>query len=520
MHPIRRARLGGAAALIALAGLSVPSLASAQVIERFTLRGEAAAGLLLTSYQRDVLRDSPIGFYGAGRLSFFLADPLAIQVSGGQWFFPSDTGGGGLVTVTGGLRIEPRIGRRGRLQIDANAGAGFTGPITRFGFDAGIGIEFFATRFLALGPVVRYQYLLRAEQDIGESPQMVSLGLSISLRVPHREEAPVATLRPVDTDNDGVFDSDDQCVTIPAGEHPDPARRGCPVGDRDNDGVLDDTDQCADVPAGDHPDPARAGCPLGDRDGDGVLDDTDQCADVPAGPTPDPHRAGCPDGDDDHDTVLNSPDPCPTVPRGLHPDPARAGCPLPDRDNDTVPDATDHCPDQPGAPSTDPNRNGCPSSVVIEGGFVRIQRMIQFQTDRDRLLPASIRTLRVVADVLRATPEIRRVVIEGHTDDTGNAEHNQDLSDRRSRAVLAWLTAHGVEASRLDTRGFGATQPLRDGTDATARAANRRVYFHIVDPAMPESATPAASPAPASASPASARPTTRVRHVPRSRRAH
>jgi outer membrane protein OmpA-like peptidoglycan-associated protein len=515
MHTASRVRLRSAVALFALIGSSIPSIAGAQVIERFTLRGEGAVGLLLTSFQRDVLRDSPVGVNASGRLSFFLYDPLALQVSAGQWFFPSDTGGGGLVTASGGIRLEPRIGTRGRVQIDANAGAGFTGSITRFGFDVGIGVEYLPTRFLGLGPVLRYQYLLRTEQDVGESPQMISLGLSVSLRVPPREPVePVTTPTPRDTDADGVVDDDDRCVSVPAGDHPDPTRRGCPIGDRDQDHVLDDTDACPDVPAGAHPDPARAGCPIGDRDGDGVLDDTDVCADVPAGAEPDPHRAGCPDGDDDRDAVTNARDVCPTQPRGLHPDPARVGCPLPDRDGDSVPDATDHCPDRPGAPSTDPNRNGCPSTVSIEGGFVRIQQMIQFQTDRDRLLPQSIRTLRNVADVLRATPEIRRVVIEGHTDDTGNAEHNQDLSERRARAVLAWLTAHGVEASRLETRGFGATQPLRQGTDRASRAANRRVYFHIVDPALPD-ASPAPTPAPTTTT--TTAPTRTVRRPHRAR---
>ncbi|PYV73330.1 MAG: OmpA family protein, partial [Acidobacteria bacterium] len=48
------------------------------------------------------------------------------------------------------------------------------------------------------------------------------------------------------------------------------------------------------------------------------------------------------------------------------------------------------------------------------------------------------------------------VSVEGHTDNVGQAASNQSLSEKRAQAVVAWLTSHGIEASRLKAKGWGA----------------------------------------------------------------
>ncbi|MDP3274395.1 MAG: OmpA family protein [Deltaproteobacteria bacterium] len=294
---------------------------------------------------------------------------------------------------------------------------------------------------------------------------------------------------PGDADGDGVLDPDDQCVDVPQGEHPDPARIGCPLVDTDHDGVFDGEDQCVNEPMGDHPDTARRGCPLADTDRDGVFDDTDQCVNEPQGEHPDPARVGCPDGDADSDGVLNGADQCRDVPAGDHPDPARAGCPLPDRDGDTVVDPEDHCPDVAGSPHPDPMRNGCPGLVRVQNGMLQILAPVFFATNRDRILPRSFPVLTAVADALRAVPSIRRVSVEGHTDDVGDDARNMDLSNRRAISVVTFLTQHQVDAGRLEAHGFGETRPERpiDGLRGRplreARSLNRRVNFRITDPA-------------------------------------
>jgi outer membrane protein OmpA-like peptidoglycan-associated protein len=443
---------------------------------------------MLPQFQREQLGYG-VAVEGALRLDISLVDALALQISGSHYFYPingtspaGQSGFGGAIPVTGGLRLEPMVGRVGRFFIDANAGAVFSGHdplLIRFGFDAGLGFEFAATRWFGIGVFARYAHVLHAADDVPSDAMTVVGGLTLALRYntggTHHEEhheVVAAPPPPPDTDRDGVLDRDDLCVNEPAGAHPDPQRRGCPQPDTDADGVFDRDDQCVTTPAGAHPDP---------------------------------DRRGCPDADTDNDTVLDHDDQCRTEHAGIHPDPARPGCPLPDRDHDTVPDASDHCPDQFGAPSPDPNRNGCPGLVRVEEGRIRILTPVFFATNRDRILPRSFPVLNAVVDALRATPEMRRLAVEGHTDDVGDDARNLDLSQRRAASVMQYLVQHGVEATRLEAHGYGETRPVLPNTSRANRAANRRVEFRIVDPpqAAPASANdgvvvPATAPAAAS----------------------
>ena len=69
--------------------------------------------------------------------------------------------------------------------------------------------------------------------------------------------------------------------------------------------------------------------------------------------------------------------------------------------------------------------------------------------------------------------------IEGHTDNQGKLEDLLILSTERAEAVKKYLTDKGISAKRLETKGFGATQPTNDNTTETLRAANRRVEIFI-----------------------------------------
>lgn len=327
--------------------------------------------------------------------------------------------------------------------------------------------------------------------------------------------APVtrAAAGPVDTDGDGIFDPEDVCPTTPQGPNPDPNRRGCPAADTDSDGVFDHEDQCVSEPMGANPDPARRGCPLRDRDSDGVMDGDDVCPDQPQGATPDPTRRGCPAGDRDSDGVMDHEDQCPDQSRMPFPDPARNGCPLPDADHDQVPEPPDACPNQPGVPSPDPARNGCPSTDVrMEGGQILILEQVFFDTDRDTIKRRSFRILQAVADVLRAAPHIRRVSVDGHTDNRASEEHNMDLSQRRAAAVVRWLTEHGVEASRLEAHGYGPSRPIDSNETNAGRSRNRRVEFVIIDPPQPRDVTSQTMATPPVPAPAPGRHGRRRRH--------
>ena len=297
-----------------------------------------------------------------------------------------------------------------------------------------------------------------------------------------------------DVDSDGIWDNQDLCPSTPAGDHPDPARKGCPAQDSDSDGVFDYEDLCVDKPAGQHPDPEKKGCPLKDRDDDGVFDNEDQCLDTPAGEHPDPRRKGCPATDKDGDGVWDHEDQCMETPAGFKPDPAKRGCPLPDTDGDSVVDPEDACPDKPGAPSTDPKKNGCPGLVEVKNGLITIKQQIFFATNKDTILPKSFAVLKAVAEVLKVQPFVKKVSIEGHTDNKGKPDKNLDLSNRRAASVLKYLvTKETIEEARLESHGYGDTKPIADNKNEKGRALNRRVDFRIVDPPQPQSAAPAAT---------------------------
>ncbi len=152
----------------------------------------------------------------------------------------------------------------------------------------------------------------------------------------------------------------------------------------------------------------------------------------------------------------------------------------PDRDGDGIPNAEDACPDEKGVPNADPKRNGCPVTAVFRADKIEILQSIQFEIDKDVLRPASTGILRDVANILQAHPEVERVRIEGHTDAQGNDDHNLKLSEARARAVKLWLVEQGgIDAARLETRGYGHTRPIATHATAEGRARNRRVEFKI-----------------------------------------
>ncbi len=290
----------------------------------------------------------------------------------------------------------------------------------------------------------------------------------------------------LDRDHDGILDADDACPDDAGIATGKPNTHGCP--DRDRDGVIDRMDICPDVPKGEHPDPdaQRLGCPAGDRDKDGVLDPEDQCIDVPKGDHPDAKRPGCPVGDQDKDGVLDTEDQCVDVPKGDKPDPARLGCPAGDRDKDLVVDPEDACPDKPGAPDPDPKKNGCPGATMITDGQIKIIEPVFFATNKDVILKRSFPVLEAVANSLKGAPSIKKVEVQGHTDDRGKATYNRDLSARRAASVLRFLVEKGIDANRLQSKGYGPDMPIAENKTAKGREKNRRVDFVILDPAQPK----------------------------------
>ncbi|MEZ5564657.1 MAG: OmpA family protein [Gammaproteobacteria bacterium] len=103
-------------------------------------------------------------------------------------------------------------------------------------------------------------------------------------------------------------------------------------------------------------------------------------------------------------------------------------------------------------------------------------RGILFAYDSDRLQPESTPTLEQLYDALNKHADLA-VIIEGHTDDRGEADYNQKLSARRAAAVVDWLTGRGISSARLQSVGKGEAEPAVSNATAEGREQNRRVVI-------------------------------------------
>ncbi len=250
------------------------------------------------------------------------------------------------------------------------------------------------------------------------------------------------------------------------------------VHDRDQDGIIDEQDACPDVAGIRTDDPKTNGCPPPppppppDRDHDGILDADDACPDVAGVKTNDPKTNGCPPPppDRDHDGIPDSEDACPDVAGVKTNDPKTNGCPPdPDRDKDGIKNEVDACPDEPGPANKDPKKNGCPQAIVRNNRIVILEQ-VKFATGSAVILPASDGLLNAVLKVFTDHPEIKKVSIEGHTDNVGPAAYNKALSGKRAASVVAWLVKHGIDAGRLASEGFRDGAPHRLERDARRQA--------------------------------------------------
>jgi outer membrane protein OmpA-like peptidoglycan-associated protein len=251
--------------------------------------------------------------------------------------------------------------------------------------------------------------------------------------------------------------------------------------DRDGDHIFDDVDACPDVPGVPNADPKKHGCPPSDRDGDGFADDVDACPDVPGVASADPAKNGCPiPGDRDNDGIIDSQDDCPDEPGVPSDIPGRNGCPVKDSDGDGIMDPQDACPTVPGPANADPTKNGCPPAR-IENDQIVITERVEFETDSAKLLDSSTGILIAVMNIMKEHTELKRILVEGHTDNVGGAKYNKGLSERRAKSVVKWLVDHGVAPGRLLDAGIGLERPIDTNSTSAGRQRNRRVEFHILE---------------------------------------
>lgn len=119
--------------------------------------------------------------------------------------------------------------------------------------------------------------------------------------------------------------------------------------------------------------------------------------------------------------------------------------------------------------------------VKVQGNEIRVSKQIHFETDSAKILGDSNSLMEEITDVLVRTPTIKKVEIQGHTDNTGTRERNIQLSEARANAVKTWLVGAGVDGNRLVAKGYGQDRPLAPNVTAANRTKNRRVQFIILE---------------------------------------
>lgn len=109
-------------------------------------------------------------------------------------------------------------------------------------------------------------------------------------------------------------------------------------------------------------------------------------------------------------------------------------------------------------------------TLVLKGIF--------FDIDDYRLKPESLPELQQLVEFLRLNPQVK-IEISGHTDDTGNDRHNEQLSENRAFEVYKYLFLQHIPKERMEYRGYGKKCPLEPNTTQEGKARNRRTEIRI-----------------------------------------
>ena len=115
---------------------------------------------------------------------------------------------------------------------------------------------------------------------------------------------------------------------------------------------------------------------------------------------------------------------------------------------------------------------------------------ILFDTNEATLKTETRIVLAKLAGILLIMPELN-LRVEGHTDSTGSADHNQGLSERRALSVRDYLAQQGIAVRRTVAVGYGFDRPVADNTTSVGRAKNRRVEIIIAEGEIAEEMAPA-----------------------------
>jgi len=146
-----------------------------------------------------------------------------------------------------------------------------------------------------------------------------------------------------------------------------------------------------------------------------------------------------------------------------------------DTDGDGVMDNIDECPENKGTIEN----HGCPEVAAdISVLLNRAAKGLTFAVGSDVIGEASFKDLDLVAELLKTNG--RKLIINGHTDNTGQAMGNKHLSLKRARAVKKYLSDKGVEVKNISATGYGQVKPIATNSTEEGKLANRRVEFRLL----------------------------------------
>jgi len=122
---------------------------------------------------------------------------------------------------------------------------------------------------------------------------------------------------------------------------------------------------------------------------------------------------------------------------------------------------------------------GCPEvKKEVRKLLQKAMQGVEFETGKATIKSKSYDLLNLIATIFIDNPNYI-VEIQGHTDNTGKAETNKKISQKRAEAVRNYLIKQGVPAERLTAVGYGSEVPIADNKTAKGRQKNRRVEFKI-----------------------------------------
>jgi len=122
----------------------------------------------------------------------------------------------------------------------------------------------------------------------------------------------------------------------------------------------------------------------------------------------------------------------------------------------------------------------CDAEIRL-GGHLHFPHEVEFDIGKATLKPTSTTNaiLQCLVDFLNNNPMVTKFRLEGYTDNQGDEAANMLLSQARGDAVVAWMTAHGIDGTKIWAKGYGPKHPVSPNDSPEHMAQNRRVEFHI-----------------------------------------